>query len=191
MGVTRDDVLFAEIMALLEAAATTAADLEAVVCGAGPGSFTSLRIGASLAKGLAFAVRRPLYAASSLVLAAAQCRESGEYVVHADALRGERYAMRVQIDEHGLTHSLSDVVRVSFPAIPAFAHGAKRLAVGSSPDPALEHATVTPDAGLLHRGDAWLAGGPVDLDSWEPAYGRLAEAQVKWEETHGRALADE
>jgi tRNA threonylcarbamoyladenosine biosynthesis protein TsaB len=28
----------------------------------------------------------------------------------------------------------------------------------------------------------------VDLATWEPAYGRLAEAQVKWEAAHGRAL---
>ena len=29
---------------------------------------------------------------------------------------------------------------------------------------------------------------PVELASWEPDYGRLAEAQVKWEAAHGRAL---
>jgi tRNA threonylcarbamoyladenosine biosynthesis protein TsaB len=29
---------------------------------------------------------------------------------------------------------------------------------------------------------------PVALDTWEPAYGRLAEAQVKWEAAHGRPL---
>ena len=29
----------------------------------------------------------------------------------------------------------------------------------------------------------------VDLDAWEPSYGRLAEAQVKWEAAHGRPLA--
>ena len=34
-------------------------------------------------------------------------------------------------------------------------------------------------------------GGPVDLASWEPVYGRLAEAQVKWEAAHGRPLVAE
>jgi tRNA threonylcarbamoyladenosine biosynthesis protein TsaB len=29
---------------------------------------------------------------------------------------------------------------------------------------------------------------PVDLASWEPDYGRLAEAQVRWEAAHGRPL---
>jgi tRNA threonylcarbamoyladenosine biosynthesis protein TsaB len=34
-----------------------------------------------------------------------------------------------------------------------------------------------------------LASAPeADLATWEPAYGRLAEAQVKWEAAHGRAL---
>jgi tRNA threonylcarbamoyladenosine biosynthesis protein TsaB len=28
----------------------------------------------------------------------------------------------------------------------------------------------------------------ADLATWEPNYGRLAEAQVKWEAAHGRAL---
>ena len=37
---------------------------------------------------------------------------------------------------------------------------------------------------------ACLAAGPVALDGWEPSYGRLAEAQVKWEAAHGRPLAD-
>jgi hypothetical protein len=30
--------------------------------------------------------------------------------------------------------------------------------------------------------------GPVNLASWEPDYGRLAEAQVRWEAAHGRPL---
>jgi tRNA threonylcarbamoyladenosine biosynthesis protein TsaB len=33
-----------------------------------------------------------------------------------------------------------------------------------------------------------IESGPVDLASWEPDYGRLAEAQVRWEAAHGRPL---
>jgi tRNA threonylcarbamoyladenosine biosynthesis protein TsaB len=36
--------------------------------------------------------------------------------------------------------------------------------------------------------ESLLASGPVDLASWEPSYGRLAEAQVRWEAAHGRPL---
>jgi hypothetical protein len=34
-----------------------------------------------------------------------------------------------------------------------------------------------------------VESGPVNLASWEPDYGRLAEAQVRWEAAHGRPLA--
>ena len=45
------------------------------------------------------------------------------------------------------------------------------------------------------RGAAVLASAldgasPVDLASWEPQYGRLAEAQVRWEREHGRPLSE-
>src|SRR5688572_621916 len=42
-----------------------------VVCGAGPGSFTSLRIAASIAKGICHARGIPLFGVSSLALIAA------------------------------------------------------------------------------------------------------------------------
>jgi tRNA threonylcarbamoyladenosine biosynthesis protein TsaB len=35
---------------------------------------------------------------------------------------------------------------------------------------------------------AIIEAGPVNLASWEPDYGRLAEAQVRWEAAHGRPL---
>ena len=190
MGVTRDDTLFPAVQSLLADAGLGARDLRAIVCGAGPGSFTSLRIAGSLAKGLAFAGDCELYAVSSLMLAAATVNRAGRFVVHSDALRGERFVLDVQIDADGLAHAQSVVRRIAFAELAEASLTRTRLAVISSPEPELEWRIVTPDASAVVRCVDWLAEGPVSLDQWEPDYGRLAEAQVKWEQAHGRPLAD-
>jgi tRNA threonylcarbamoyladenosine biosynthesis protein TsaB len=52
-----------------------------------------------------------------------------------------------------------------------------------------EH-SVDPHARAAARLSALIDATPAaDLAGWEPAYGRLAEAQVKWEAAHGRPLA--
>ena len=78
------------------------AELDAIAIGAGPGSFTGLRIGMATAKGIAFAARSPLWTVSSLAaMADHELRDGGSYtapgydgVVCAvlDARRGEFYA---------------------------------------------------------------------------------------------------
>ncbi len=188
MGATRDDALTPAVDALLLQAGLVARDLRAVVCGAGPGSFTSLRIAGAFAKGIAFANGAPLYAVSSLLLAAAASDEPGLYLVHADALRAERFALNVRIDEAGRVHGEGAVRRIAMESLAAESVGRRRIAVIASPESTLEYRIVEPDAARLVRCVDWEDAGPVDLNAWEPDYGRLAEAQVKWEDAHGRAL---
>jgi len=62
---------------VLRATGVTVSDLAAIACGAGPGSFTGLRVGLAVAKGLALADRIPLVLVSSLDALAADLADSG------------------------------------------------------------------------------------------------------------------
>jgi tRNA threonylcarbamoyladenosine biosynthesis protein TsaB len=89
--------LLVAIDQVCRAAGVTSAELDAVAIGAGPGSFTGLRIGMATAKGIAFAANRPLWAVSSLAALADDALHElaapGELVCAVlDARRGEVFA---------------------------------------------------------------------------------------------------
>ncbi|MBL0940800.1 MAG: tRNA (adenosine(37)-N6)-threonylcarbamoyltransferase complex dimerization subunit type 1 TsaB [Gemmatimonadaceae bacterium] len=191
MGVGREDHLFPAIQSVLAERGVSPSALGAVVCGAGPGSFTSLRIAAALAKGLAHGGNVPLYAVPSLALAAGALpadAPAGRYVVHADALRGERYALPVIRSDDGMIAPAGELARVSVDALATTSTSAERIAVGPPIADLVSDWHVDPSAGALRLvGGAWREAS-VSLADWEPDYGRLAEAQVKWEAAHGTTL---
>lgn len=193
MGSGRDDALTPAVDTLLGGCALTPNALTGVVCGAGPGSFTSLRIAAALAKGLVFALEIPLYAVSSLAWvsdAAGGAPIEGTYAVAMDALRGESYVQRVTVGALGAVALLGAVERVASATLIPGADGAVLAPDGTTVLLASADGPWCPSAAASARTAAcWFGEGPVLLDAWEPAYGRLAEAQVKWEAMHGRALS--
>ncbi len=83
------------IQAVMEEAEQKLSDLDAVVVSDGPGSYTSLRIGASTAKGICFALGKPLIAVDTLQSLALACRTerpgAGWYCPMIDARRMEVY----------------------------------------------------------------------------------------------------
>jgi tRNA threonylcarbamoyladenosine biosynthesis protein TsaB len=180
------EALMPAVAELLEEQQVARDAIARVVCGAGPGSFTSLRIAGAIAKGLAMALGIPLVPVSSLALLVASLDElaPGRYVAALDALRGEHYVELFDVDaDLGFT-PLGPTRRVATAALEQMAasEGARLVGHGGS-------VISRPRA----RGAARLASlvsatTPADLARWEPAYGRLAEAQVKWEAAHGRPL---
>jgi tRNA threonylcarbamoyladenosine biosynthesis protein TsaB len=183
------EALMPAVAEVLAEAAVPIGRVERIVCGAGPGSFTSLRIAGGIAKGLALAGGIPLVPLSSLALLVASRGglEPGRYLGAIDALRSEHYVAMFEVDAIGELSPATGVSLVPSAELGDFASrmDARLVAAGAtSAGPIAPHA----------RAAVWLtklidATPAADLASWEPAYGRLAEAQVKWEATHGRPLA--
>lgn len=185
----RDERFLPALLEMLRDAGVSLGDLDALVVGAGPGSFTALRVVAATAKGIAQARGLPLYAVPSLALTvgadAATVAAGTRWLSTLDALRGERYAALVTVGADGA------IVRVEHLGVLAAAAVSERAAEleARSTGPDETHAARPHARGLSRCLALVAAAGPVSLATWEPMYGRLAEAQVKWEAVHGRPLA--
>lgn len=185
----REERLMPAVAAALAEAGVSARDLARVVCGAGPGSFTSLRIAASIAKGIAEGTGAPLYAVPSLLLVVAGATPplvAGRYVAALDAMRGEWFASPMEADGSGRVARWSAAALVSAAALDELARRERARVVG--PRHGGDHPHPPHARGVARLLDVEGAITPADLSAWEPDYGRLAEAQVKWESAHGRAL---
>jgi tRNA threonylcarbamoyladenosine biosynthesis protein TsaB len=174
------------VAAVLERCGVAPGGVGRVVCGAGPGSFTSLRIAASIAKGIAFGRGCPVFAVSSLalILAADGPPTAGRWLAVLDALRGDVYAEAFAVDEHRAVQVLMTARLVKQTALRSLADslGVEVVGPGQAVN-RLPHAR-----GVAALESLVVAGGPVELASWEPHYGRKAEAQVRWEALHERSL---
>ena len=172
------------VESVLREAGVPLARVGRVVCGAGPGSFTSLRIAASMAKGIAVGRDIPLFGVSSLalVVAANAAATAARYLALFDALRGDCYAQLVECrGDEVLVPETATLVPAE--AIPELAARLSAKPVGPA------HGGWQPHARGVNRLLGLLEGaGPVELASWEPSYGRDAEAQTRWEAAHGRVL---
>ena len=183
----RDERLMPAVHDTLAAAGATVASLDRVVCGAGPGGFTGLRIAASIAKGICLARGIPLHGASSLasiVGAARPALPPGEYLAVLDALRGQWFAQEVRVGAGGAITRLGAARLQTTESLRDAPPGAPR-GVG----PGWEGDLRPHARGLAGVPFALDGPGAVDLATWEPDYGRLAEAQARWEAAHGRPLA--
>ena len=168
---------------VLKAGGCRAADLAGVVVADGPGSFTGLRIGWAAAKALVHAADLPLQTIPSLMAAAATLARNGgtdPLAACYDALRGQVYGAVYRF------HADSVETLVA-PGVFTLEELAQRTAARPSLVP-LENLELNAVQILSLLGRAGAARPLPDPMTAEPVYGRPAEAQVKWEARHGRAL---
>jgi tRNA threonylcarbamoyladenosine biosynthesis protein TsaB len=188
-----DEVLARARMSLLDVTDLALTD--------GPGSFTGLRVAATVAKALACTRGVRVHAAPALLASAAfhlERAEGAPVLSLSDALRGEVYAGAWALVGGRVATVLAP--RAARPADlpsllqrPAVAVGQLPAALAAELESWCGALDEPADGAIgLFRLAAW--GGGLsrinDPESWEPDYGRPAEAQARWEAAHGRALPD-
>lgn len=184
----RGERLLPAVAECIQRANVRASEIKRIVCGSGPGRFTSLRVAGAVAKGLATGYGIDLHAVSSLLLtvsAANPALEAGEYLSVLDAMRGDWFVAHISVSADAAIERRGNARLVSAAELAALLGANPNLrAIG--PGQSIEgnpHARGV--APLIARIEA---EGPVDLASWEPDYGRLPEAQVRREAALDRPL---
>ncbi|HEX5725088.1 MAG TPA: tRNA (adenosine(37)-N6)-threonylcarbamoyltransferase complex dimerization subunit type 1 TsaB, partial [Longimicrobiaceae bacterium] len=165
--------------------------LAAVVVGAGPGSFTGVRIAAATAKGRVRALGVPLFAFSSLLAAAAAQRGAGHPVCALfDARNREVYAGCWRFAGEEIAEVLAPVAapldevlaRLRGGEPPRFT-GAGAALHRAAVEAAFGPGAVAGEGGSLAAALLWLAravperGWVADAAAWEPDYLRAAGAE--------------
>lgn len=187
------EALLPAVAFALERARLEPADLAGVVVGAGPGSFTGVRIAAAAAKGLVHALGLPLYAYSSLAgLAAIAGPGMPDRAVCAvfDARRQDVYAGCYRFPADGGLEVLLRPTALPAPALIDAVAGLSPLFVG---DGAIRHQALFSAHGTIGHGPVctprasallWLveadpAAGIVRRPAdWVPTYARPAGAMA-------------
>lgn len=89
-GQTHSQIILPQIQTLLDAAGLQLKDLQGIAFGAGPGSFTGVRIAAGVAQGLGFGANLPVVGVCTL-LALAEASATNKVIACLDARMGEVY----------------------------------------------------------------------------------------------------
>lgn len=197
-GATASTTLIPQVLRLMGEAGWTFGMLDAIVFGAGPGSFTGLRTACSVAQGLAFGADLPVLPADTLQAVAEEARHAtGVTQVHAvlDARMDEIYAA-AWAWESGVWGPLGAatlgkpeqlvVAQGMAVAGNAFAAYGARLERPGSP----QHVALPAAAAMMRLAPAlWAAGCAVPAAQAMPHYIRDKVAKTTDERLADQALA--
>lgn len=108
------------VQQLLADAGISLHQLDGIIFGRGPGSFTGVRIGVSVAQGLAFGADLPVFGVSTLAaMAQAAVQQNATEVIAAiDARMAEVYIAAYALDEVGLMQAITPEIAAKPAALP-------------------------------------------------------------------------
>jgi tRNA threonylcarbamoyladenosine biosynthesis protein TsaB len=155
-------------------------EIDAFVCGVGPGSFTGIRVGMTSLKTLAYALKKPIYAVST-ILGLLRNMPFSRTLGILDARRGE-----VFIQGFGIETPICTTIEALIPKI----HTETQVLLG---DGALKYEEILlthhphlliPKNPILHLPRASMLyedmGQPVDPKTLEPIYLRASDAEINY-----------
>ena len=191
------------IRRLTEACGIPLREVDGIAVTIGPGSFTGLRIGLSAAKGLAYALAKPLIGVSSLEALAGNVAVSSHPVLPTlDARKGQLFTAEYRRSSQGRLELLGEEEAVEpGPWLAGLAEREDVIFVG---DGALKYSTAIRETlgkkAVIPHGDVHhvragevariglerLKEGKVDsLFQAVPNYLRRSEAEVRFKDKHG------
>lgn len=149
----------------------TREQVQCVVCGRGPGSFTGVRICIATAKGIASALEVPLLGVSTLDAVAWHLHQQGlrgDALVLADAMRKEVYPVRYMLGDAGIERLNVDTVVKARLEAESLGTGTDLLIAG---DALVKYADLFAPAGTIADESLWMPQGS----------GLLLAAQAGWQ----------
>jgi len=176
------------IQEVIVAAGITMNKLSAVSLASGPGSYTGLRIGASTAKGICYALKIPLIAIDSLrciIEIAAEKHPNKNLCAVIDARRMEVYNLIVNADKTSLKEISADIIDENtyneYRPFVYFGDGSAKLEpIWSGQDKVIDtsfYNSAVGQAALSY--EMFLKEDFVDVAYWEPFYLKDFIAGVK------------
>ena len=157
-------------------------DVDRIIVAKGPGSYTGVRIGVTVAKTLAYALGTELYSVSSLFVVAASCSKEGIVAPLFDARRGNVFAAVYNMQSDSFTEevtqahmSLEDLqTRLSsYESSVILLDGQEKISAN------LEGFVHTvPRISLVEQFETALE--EEDIHSLVPEYLRISEAERNW-----------
>lgn len=190
-----------EIERAINASGLTIKDIDRIAVAKGPGSYTGLRIGVTIAKTLAWTLKKDLVSISSLEALALNCKNHTGFVSPVfDGRRGQIYTALFKAEDGKLTRVLEDQILVNtdwvqvlskykvpvmFVGLDIPAHEDVFRGVLKENCVIADQSNCEPDASKLA-----LVAHSLEVENvhtFVPNYVRLAEAEKTWlEENSGK-----
>ena len=174
---THSETLLENISKVLEIADVKKSDIERVIVARGPGSYTGVRIAATVAKTLAKGLNIPLYSVSSLFVLAASKRINGSVTPLIDARRACVYTATYEFTDGQVKQILS-------PTYEEFKRVIDTTYVLNDKEKRTieidDFVATVPRITCVEQYEDMLR--QEDVDAFTPDYIRISEAERNWQD---------